>query len=299
MRWRSRAAYGLKATSVLGGWRSKLKHCAPVPLSKLQSDILRLLAAHRDPESYVAGSAWLTRDGSRFSADIDIFHDREERVARAGQEDVAVLEATGLTAEWRRREPAFYQAVVSRDGESTRLEWVVDSDFRFFPTQVDEVFGYVLHPVDLATNKAMAAAGRREPRDIVDLVAIHRDILPLGAVIWAAVEKALGFTPEGLINEIRRLAHYTASDFARVDSDPPVDPVAIMKQLKSALDDAESFVTRMPTDKIGLLFLKDGKPVQPDPVHLDDYVTHAGARRGHWPSSPEIGSAMLERYGKR
>jgi hypothetical protein len=55
-----------------------------------------------------------------------------------------------------------------------RLEWVHDSAFRFFPTQKDELFGYVLHPVDLATNKASAAADRREPRDIVDLLTIHK-----------------------------------------------------------------------------------------------------------------------------
>ncbi len=269
-----------------------------MPLSKLQSDILRLLAAQRDPESYVAGSAWLTRTGARFSADIDIFHDREEGVARAGASDALVLEAAGVKVDWRRREPTFYQAIVSRDGESTRLEWVLDSDFRFFPTQRDEVFGYVLHPVDLATNKAMAAAGRREPRDIVDLITIHRDILPLGAVLWAAAEKALGFTPEGLINEVRRLARYKAADFDRIASDPPVDPAKVMQALKAALDDAEAFVLRMPTDKIGLLFLEGGKIVQPNPERLDEYATHAGARRGHWPSSPEIGTAMLERYGK-
>ena len=35
-------------------------------------------------------------------------------------------------------------------------------------------------------NKVMAAAGRREVRDIVDLMTVN-DILPLGAVIWAAV----------------------------------------------------------------------------------------------------------------
>lgn len=69
--------------------------------------------------------------------------------------------------------------------------------FRFFPTLRDETFGYILHPVDLATNKVMAAAGRRELRDLVDLVTIHENILPLGAAIWAAVEKSPGFTPEG------------------------------------------------------------------------------------------------------
>ena len=52
-----------------------------MPLSKIQTDILRLLAAHRDPESYVAGATPLSRNTSRYSSDIDVFHDREERVA--------------------------------------------------------------------------------------------------------------------------------------------------------------------------------------------------------------------------
>ena len=182
---------------------------------------------------------------------------------------------------------------------ATKLEWVLDSDFRFFPAQRDELFGYVLHPVDLATNKVMAAAGRREPRDVVDLVMIHEQVLPLGAVVWAAVGKSLGFTPEGLINEIRRLARYTEADFRRVASDPPVDPAATMTRFRQALDEAEAFVMRMPTDKVGLLFLKDGQVVQPDPDHLDDYTTHAGQRRGHWPTSTEISAAMLEHYKKK
>jgi hypothetical protein len=171
----------------------------------------------------------------------------------------------------------------------------VDSDFRFFPTRPDADFGYILHPIDLATNKAMAAGGRREPRDIVDLVMIHEQILPLGAVVCAAVGKSLGFTPEGLINEIRRLACYTESDFRRLVSDPPVDPVATMTKLRRALDQAEAFALRLPTDRIGLLFLENGKVVEPDPGRLDSYITHAGQRRGQWPSSPEISAAMLER----
>jgi hypothetical protein len=44
------------------------------------------------------------------------------------------------------------------------------------------------------------------------------------------------------------------------------------------------------------LFLKDGQVAQPDPTKLGDYIEHAGRRRGHWPSSSEIGSAMLDRY---
>lgn len=270
-----------------------------MPLSRLQSEILRLLAAHRDPESYVAGSTPLNWNAPRFSGDIDFFHDREERIVRAVEQDTAVLEEQGFALQWLRRELNFYAVLVQRGDEATKLEWVLDSDFRFFPAQRDELFGYTLHAVDLATNKVMAAAGRREPRDVVDLVMIHEEVLPLGAVIWAAVGKSLGFTPEGLINEIRRLARYTEADFRRVASDPPVDPATTMTRLRQALDEAETFVMRMPTEKIGLLFLKDGQVVQPDPERLDDYTTHAGQRRGHWPTSPEISAAMFECYRKK
>ncbi len=38
-----------------------------MPLSKIQIDILRLLASHRDPESYVAGATPLNRDAPRYS----------------------------------------------------------------------------------------------------------------------------------------------------------------------------------------------------------------------------------------
>jgi hypothetical protein len=66
-----------------------------VPLSKIQADILRLLAAHRDPESYVAGSTPLNRQSPRYSGDIDVFHSREERVASAAASDAQTLEAAG------------------------------------------------------------------------------------------------------------------------------------------------------------------------------------------------------------
>jgi hypothetical protein len=103
------------------------------------------LAAHRDPESYVAGSTPLNLSTRRSSDDIAIFHDREERVAQAAEADGAILQAEGLEVVWLRREPAIYTAEIRVDGERTRLEWVADSDFRFFPTVKDELFGYVLH----------------------------------------------------------------------------------------------------------------------------------------------------------
>jgi hypothetical protein len=298
MLWWWRAPCAWKVTVKLGNWRNRSSERV-VPLSKIQIDVLRLLAAHRDPESYVAGATPLNRDTARYSSDIDIFHDREERVAAAALHDVNVLEAVGYYVTWLRQLPLLYTVEVTQDDASTRLEWVVDSDYRFFPTMRDETFGYVLHPVDLAMNKVMAAAGRREVRDIVDLVMIHDTILPLGAVVWAAVEKSPGFTPEGLIAEIRRNAHYPAADWCAVLTEAPLDPHDISARLRAALDEAEAFVAQMPTDKMGRLFLQDGKVVQPDPDHLEAYATHAGQRRGHWPTSPDIAAAMFEHYKKR
>jgi hypothetical protein len=66
--------------------------------------------------------------------------------------------------------------------------------------------------------------------------------------------------------------------------------------LRAALEEADTFVRVMPAGKEGLLFLQEGRVVQPDPARLDAYAEHAGARHGHWPSSSEIGSAMLEKY---
>lgn len=269
-----------------------------MPLSKLQSEILQLLAAHRSPESYVAGATALNQDGPRFSGDIDIFHDREEGVAQAAEADTALLTEAGFAVQWLRREFGIYAAAVQRRGEGTKLEWVRDSDFRFFPTIKDDLFGYRLHVVDIATNKVLAAAGRQAPRDVLDLLYIHERHVPLGAVIWAAVGKDPGFSPENLIAEIRRNARYRDDDYAALIMAEPIDAGAVSRRLRGVLEEADMFVRAMPVGKEGLLFLKNGVMVQPDPENLSAYVEHAGQRRGFWPSSSEISSAMLYRDPK-
>jgi hypothetical protein len=269
-----------------------------VPISKLQSDILRLIASNRDPESFVAGGVPINRSGPRYSDDLDIFHDREERVANAALADTKALSDAGYGVHWIRQQPATYSATIRRGADETKLEWVADSDYRFFPVVKDDQFGYVLHAVDLAINKVMAAASRREPRDVIDLLTVHERVLPLGALVWAALEIASGYTPEGLVAEIRRNARYPAAELRQLAADPPIDPDAVMRKLRAALEEAEQFVAAMPSEKAGVLFLRDGRPVQPDPTMLDACTSHAPQRRGHWPSSPDIAAAMLAHLQK-
>src|ERR1700730_15287784 len=193
-------------------WPSRSKSFA-VPIGKFQSDVLRALAAQRSPDSYIAGGVAINREGPRFSADIDIFHDSEARLESAAKDDTAALTAAGYSVSWERVREGKRDATVARGGEAMPLEWVTDAAFRFFPAQRDELFGYVLHPVDLATNKASAASERRVPRDVVDLVTIHEAILPLGAVICAALGRFPGQSPEGMLDDIRRHSRFSVNEF--------------------------------------------------------------------------------------
>jgi hypothetical protein len=279
-------------------WQKRLKASA-MPLNKLQSHVLTILAAGRSPDSYVAGGVALNRKGPRFSDDIDIFQDSETRLEAAALADEKALTSAGLKLIWKKIVSGKREAEVEGLGDRMRLEWVHDSAFRFFPAQADQLFGYVLHPVDLATNKASAAADRREPRDVVDLVTIHESILPLGAVVCAAVGRFPGQSPEEMLSEITRHSRFTAEEFRVLATDVPIDVAALHRRIRTMLDDALAFLSALPSDAVGFVFLQDGKPVQPDVKTLALYQRHAGSSGGVWPSSPEIAAAMFERYNKK
>ncbi len=93
----------------------------------------------------------------------------------------------------------------------------------------------------------------------------------------------------------RRYEHHATRARSAYSS---VSAAVVTKKLRAALDEAEAFVSHMPTGKLGLLFLQAGTIVQPEPDQLDRYQTHAGQLRGHWPASADITSAMFERYKK-
>lgn len=265
-------------------------------LTAHQRRVLQTLAANRTPDSYVGGASALNVDAPRLSDDIDIFHDEADRLDAAALQDAATLTDAGFTVSWTRQIALLRTAVISLGSDATKLEWVYDSDFRFFPTEANPVFGYRLHMFDLAINKIMAAADRREVRDIVDLVEINRRYLPLGPLITAAVDKAPGWTPEGIITEIRRSAVRPAGDYRAIASNEPVNPSEIYRSLRSALDRAEDFVRSLPTDLLGVAFLRDGAPAAPCPHQVDEFHHHRGSRRGHWPDSEDLRHKMWKTW---
>ena len=137
-----------------------------MPLTPFQIEVMSVIAVNRRLASHLAGGVVLNRDehSPRFSDDFDIFHDPEESVAASAEMDSRSLTQTNYTVEWEIREAGFRRAIISKGDASLRLDWAVDSAFRFFPVQQDPLFGYCLHKADLVTNKALAMAGRVELR---------------------------------------------------------------------------------------------------------------------------------------
>lgn len=264
-----------------------------MPLGDFEKEVLRLLAANRNPESYVAGATVFLRrpDSHRQSQDIDVFHDTLESLNDAAFRDVEVLEKNGYGVEWIDSFETIRRAKVSRVGTSTRLDWAFDSAFRFFPIQPDPELGFVLHPLDGATNKLLAFAGRGELRDYLDVLFLHRSILSLGALAWAACGKDLGYTPEFLLEEAQRHNHFSQAHLKMLLLVEPVDLVSCKRQWINAVHQARELLPQLPPPELGCLYLDlNGMAVTPDPSKPEFPFLHRhfGSVRGAWPTISNV-----------
>jgi len=153
-----------------------------MPLTSFQATILRLIAANRSHASHLAGASAIhaAPASSRFSGDLDLFHDSEEAVAESYKRDSGTLLANGFQVRLLLSQPGFIRASVEGEGNAILIDWARDSVWRFMPPVLLESIGYVLHPVDLAINKVLALGGRDEPRDWVDILYLDRRLISLG-----------------------------------------------------------------------------------------------------------------------
>lgn len=263
-----------------------------MPIGAFEREILRLLAVNRHPESFVGGAMVVHQspDSPRQSEDIDLFHDTAESVTRAVETDSATLKAAGYTCTFTAEQPTFFRASVSRGDQTTKLEWVFDSAFRFFPVEPDLDLGWRLNFWDAATNKVLAFAGRSVLRDYVDVIYLHQRHLPLGALAWAAAGKDPGLTPEMIIDGGRRHSRFPEENLAKLRLAQPLEFKALKAVLLQAADEAESLFERLPPAEIGCLYLDaTGKPVCPNPdaPEFPKLVRHFGCVKGAWPRIAE------------
>jgi hypothetical protein len=260
-----------------------------MPLTPFQTDVFKVIAANRNPDSFVAGGIVLNRDRQsvRYSNDIDLFHDTSEALVASAAQDADALRAAGYEVAFSRQEPTFHQASVVRALDQVRLDWAADSAFRFFPIVADEILGYRLHDADAATNKVLAAIARRKVRDFIDLIQMDRVYMPLGIAVWAAVGKDEGYTPDLIIQELRRNSRINPASLDDLKLVHPGDAVAIKAELLACFASAEKLITTIPPEPLGCLYLEpSGQPARGD-VFDPSWVSHFGSVKGAWPKIGE------------
>ena len=254
-----------------------------MPLTDFQASLARLLAANRSEDSYLAGGAAILAQPNtqRYSQDLDYFHDSEQRVASAFAQDRQTLKDHDYDVNVDLTQPGYIRAVVSKNEQVTKVEWSHDSAWRFMPVMTSESFGYQLHPIDLATNKVLALAGRDEPRDLIDTLYFHQNQLSLGPTVWAAVGKDPGFSPLSLLELLRRRGKVRPEDLTRLHLSEPIEPTTLKSAWLDALDDADAFVRSRRPEQAGCLYYHTINKQFVDPRgHPDDQVQPHFGRPG-------------------
>ena len=262
-----------------------------MPLTPFQTEVLRLLAANRTEQSHFAGGLLLnfSQNSARYSNDFDIFHEAAEEVARASDRDVETLRQAGYSVDFLRgdwEKPAtFRKALISLGDQSVAVDWAADSAFRFFPIEVDPVFGCRLHLFDMATNKALALSARTETRDYLDIIELD-GLFTLEAIVWAACGKDEGFSPLFLLEMMRRFARISPGTLKEIQA-KDFDPIELKKAWIAMSDRAEAEITRiadtMPEIPIGVAFVdREGRPgwIGNEP----SLRIHRPSVRGCWPT---------------
>jgi len=258
-----------------------------VPLTGFQRELLAELASGATDERYLAGGAALhfAPNSSRFSDDLDFFHDSVARVAASFAADRTRLESAGYEVSVEMSLPGFVRAIVARGAGATRVDWAHDSAWRFMPLVRDPLGGLLLHPVDLAVNKVLVLAGRDEARDFVDILFVHERVLPLAGLCWAAAGRDPGFTPRSLLELLKRRGRYHPEDFERLQLARPFDLVESKGVWLAALNEAETFARQRPPEDAGCLYysVAEERFVLPEPaipIEEQGIVPHFGRPGG-------------------
>ena len=263
-------------------------------LTGFQRNILKCLADNRrkTPGSYVAGGVAFNfvLGAPRVSRDIDIFHDTVEALHASWTADCEVLTDAGYDVKPLRELRTFIEVTVSRDGEATEIQWGTDSAYRYFPLQENETTGFILHPLDLATNKLSALVGRAEPRDWIDIITAIRELQPLACLLSAACGKDPGFSPASMLEYVER-RHYNQVEIdARILPKGAYDAAELCRFWHASVESARDVLKVFPRTQVGKAVVnKDGSLFNGTDEELKAALEagtlefHEGTLGGVWP----------------
>jgi predicted nucleotidyltransferase component of viral defense system len=143
----------------------------------------------------------------RYSDDLDFFTEDPLAVPRVASVMEKVAGGLGAAVQFRRIAGSFLECFVTLPGgEVVELDFAVDAPFRFGPRRFLEALGIeVDNLTDIATNKLSALYDRSEPKDFVDVYAIHREVLPFADLVERTRQKHVGLDPYWLAQACARI----------------------------------------------------------------------------------------------
>ena len=214
-----------------------------MPLTSFQASVLAMLAPTRTEASYLAGGSALHLDatGERYSEDLDLFHTSAPATNQTFAADTTILRTAGYTVEALAEHPGFVSARISLGESATLIDWAHESAWRFLPLVPLPGGGVMLHPTDLAINKLVALANRREPRDLVDVLYADAHILTFPALVWAVVDKNPGLNPASYLEQFRRRT-LTPEDAAYLRFTGAYDVADAARRYRALVTAADAFI---------------------------------------------------------
>jgi predicted nucleotidyltransferase component of viral defense system len=202
---------------------SNARTCGPVSevLSRSQRRIIASVMSSIEQDGFVmAGGSALIESGvsERPTEDLDAFSASCDDVDAVAKRLVDDLDRGGYVAVIQRSSDSFAQLTVST-GQWRRTELRVElgRDSQLMDS-VPSALGPMLSLRELAANKVLAAFGRHEPRDLVDLQSISGTV-PLQQAFADAVRKDPGFDVE-VFREMVSLTVGVRDDLWPKGSDP-------------------------------------------------------------------------------
>lgn len=164
-------------------------------LTPLQRAFLKRFATLPDQERcYLTGGTALAEYylGHRLSFDLDLFTGEGALILPLSYQIEAMGREGNFAISVVRRFTTYVEFLVTRNGESLKVDLAQDSPYRLKPPVLGELGVWIADLADLQVDKLLAYYGRSEPRDAVDLFFILKET-PLDHLLGAASQKDPGF----------------------------------------------------------------------------------------------------------
>ena len=199
-------------------------------LYPLQDKVLQIIDGLQTP-FYLTGGTALSRCyfGHRYSDDLDLFVNKDDKFRVFAEKIIDELSGLFETEVVLRTESYFSLKI----NQILKIEMVNDIAFRDGEVQKKPIFSRVDSIQNILSNKLSAIISRDEPKDVVDIWIISKNILVKWSQVFQAVgSKAVGIFPPDVA---KRLAEFPAESVKVIKWVEGKQPEAI--QFKRDLDE--------------------------------------------------------------